>query len=131
MTPSTVRDKMKAALNITGLRVYDTIPENIVPPAAIVGNLTMDWDLVMKRGADTANLDVTVIAGRMSDRAAQDYLDGLLTATGNSSIKTKIEADQTLGGSVSSIRCLRASPLSVTVSGVEMLAYRFEVVCYG
>jgi hypothetical protein len=67
----------------------------------------------------------------MSDRAAQDYLDGLLTATGNTSIKTKIEADQTLGGSVSSIRCLRASPLSVTVSGVEMLAYRFEVVCYG
>ena len=131
MTPSTVRDKMKLALNITGLRVYDTIPENIVPPAAVVGNLSMDWDLVMKRGADPANLDVTVIAGRMRDRAALDYLDGLLAGTGNSSIKTKIEADQTLGGSVSSIRCLRASPLSVTVSGVEMLAYRFEVVCYG
>ena len=131
MTPSTVRDKMKLALNITGLRVYDTIPENVIPPAAVIGNLTMEWDLVMKRGADTANLDITVIAGRMSARAAQDYLDGLLTATGSSSVKTKIEADQTLGGSVSSIRCLRASPLSVTVSGVEMLAYRFEVVCYG
>lgn len=122
---------MKLALNITGLRVYDTIPEHVVPPAAIVGNLTLEWDLVMKRGADTANLDITLIAGRMSDRAAQDYLDSLLTASGTNSIKTKIESDQTLGGSVTSIRCNRASPLSVTVSGVEMLAYRFEVVCYG
>ena len=42
MTPSTVRDKMKLALDITGLRVYDTIPENIIPPAAVVGNLSID-----------------------------------------------------------------------------------------
>lgn len=131
MTPSTVRDKMKAALNITGLRVYDTIPDNIVPPAAVVGQLSMEWDLVMARGADTATLDVIVIAGRMSERAAQDYLDGLLTGTGANSIKTKIEADQTLGGSVSSIRCRTADPVAMAVSGVEMLAYRFSVVCYG
>ena len=71
MTPSLVRDALKAKLDITGLRSYDTIPEHIVPPAAVVGNLSIDWDLVMKRGADTANLDVTVITGRMSDRAAQ------------------------------------------------------------
>jgi hypothetical protein len=120
VTPSAVRDALKAKLDITGLRSYDTIPEHIVPPAAVVGNLSIDWDLVMKRGADTANLDVTVITGRMSDRAAQDFLDS-----------TKIEADQTLNGTVTSVRCLRASPLAVTVSGVDMLAYRFEVVCYG
>jgi hypothetical protein len=82
VTPSAVRDALKAKLDITGLRSYDTIPEHIVPPAAVVGNLSIDWDLVMKRGADTANLDVTVITGRMSDRAAQDFLDSILTATG-------------------------------------------------
>lgn len=131
MTPSLVRDKMKAALNIPGLRVFDTIPDNIIPPAAIVGQLSMTWDLVMARGADTANLDVMVITGRMSDRAAQDWLDQLLVGTGTKSIKTKIESDQTLGGSVSSIRVTTAEPLNINVSGVEMLAYRFAVECHG
>ena len=131
MTPSTVRDKLKAALNITGLRVFDTIPEHIVPPAAVIGQLSLDWDLVFARGADSATCDITVIAGRMSDRAAQDFLDGLLTASGNNSIKTKVEADQTLGGSVTSVRCTTATPTTITVSGVEMLAYRFAISLWG
>jgi hypothetical protein len=131
VTPSTVRDALKNALNITGLRAYDTIPENVVPPAAVVGQLAIDWDLVMTRGADTANVDVIVVAGRMSDRASQDFLDGLLTASGASSVKTKLEADRTLGGEVSTLRVRSADPIQMSVSGVEMLAYRFSVVLYG
>jgi hypothetical protein len=131
VTPSSVRDAIKNALTITGLRAYDTVPENVVPPAAVVGQLSLEWDLVMARAADTATLDVIVIAGRMSDRAAQDYLDSLLTATGNTSVKTKIEADRTLGGTVSNVRVTSADPVSMSVSGVEMLAYRFSVVLYG
>ena len=131
MTPSSVRDAIKNSLSITGLRAYDTVPENVVPPAAVVGQLSIEWDLVMARAADTATLDVIVIAGRMSDRAAQDYLDSLLTASGNTSVKTKIEADRTLGGTVSNVRVTSADPVSMSVSGVEMLAYRFSVVLYG
>jgi hypothetical protein len=131
VTPSTVRDKLKAALNITGLRVFDTVPDNVIPPAAVIGQLSIEWDLVFARGADSATCDIIVIAGRMSERSAQDYLDNLLTATGNSSIKTKIESDQTLGGSVTSVRCTSANPLNITVSGVEMLAYRFSVELFG
>ena len=131
MTPSTVRDALKNALNITGLRAYDTIPENVVPPAAVVGQLAIEWDLVMARGADTANLDVIVVAGRMSDRASQDFLDGLLAASGASSVKTKLEADRTLGGEVSNLRVVSADPMQMSVSGVEMLAYRFSVILYG
>jgi hypothetical protein len=131
VTPSTVRDNLKNALNITGLRAYDTIPENVVPPAAVVGQLSIDWDLVMGRAADTANVDVIVVAGRMSDRAAQDYLDDLLTASGASSVKTKLENDPTLGGAVSTLRVRSADPIQMSVSGVEMLAYRFSVVLYG
>ena len=118
MTPSTVRDKLKLALNITGLRVFDTIPENIVPPAAVVGQLSIEWDLVMARGADTATVDIFVVAGRMSDRSAQDYLDSLLTATGANSIKTKIESDQTLGGSEEGCSCHDAILVLVCVGGV-------------
>lgn len=131
MTPSTVRDNLKNAISITGLRVFDTIPENVVPPAAFVGQLSFEWDLTFARGADSATCDVIVVAGRMSDRAAQDYLDSILTASGNSSIKTKIEADPTLNGAVAAVRCTSASPVSMTVSGVEMLAYRFTVELWG
>jgi hypothetical protein len=131
VTPSTVRDKLKLALNITGLRVYDTIPDNIIPPAAVIGQLTIDFDLVFQRGADSGTVDVIVISGRMSERAAQDYLDSLITSTGTTSVKTKLESDQTLGGSVTSVRVVRAEPVSMTVSGVEMLAYRFQVEVWG
>lgn len=131
MTPSTVRDKLKLALNIAGLRVYDTIPDNIIPPAAVIGQLTIDFDLVFQRGADSGTVDVIVISGRMSERAAQDYLDSLITSTGATSVKTKLESDQTLGGSVTSVRVVRAEPVSMTVSGVEMLAYRFQVEVWG
>lgn len=131
MTPSTVRDKLKAAVNIAGLRVYDTVPDGLIPPALVIGQLSIEWDLVFARGADSATVDLILIAGRMSDRAAQDYLDGFLTATGANSIKTKVEADQTLGGSVSSVRVVSATPISLTVAGVEMLAYRFAVALWG
>lgn len=131
MIPSQVRDALKTAVNITGLRVYDTVPDGLMPPALVVGQLSIDWDLVFARGADSATVDLILIAGRMSDRAAQDYLDGLLTPSGNNSIKTKIEADQTLGGTVSSVRCVSAVPVAVTVAGVEMLAYRFSVELWG
>jgi hypothetical protein len=131
VTPSTVRDKLKDAVNITGLRVYDTVPDGLIPPALVVGQLSLNWDLVMARGADSGEIDLILIAGRMSDRAAQDYLDSFLTATGTNSIKTKVEADQTLGGSVSSVRVVTATPLSLTVAGVEMLAYRYAVALWG
>ena len=131
MTPSTVRDALKTACTITGLRVYDTVPDGLIPPALVIGQLSIEWDLVFKRGADSATIDLILIAGRMSDRAAQDYLDGFITASGANSIKTLIEADQTLGGSVTSVRCVSATPVSLTVAGVEMLAYRFAVELFG
>ena len=131
MTPSSVRDALKTAINVSGLRVYDTVPDGLIPPALVIGQLSIEWDLVFKRGADSATVDLILIAGRMSDRAAQDYLDGFITASGANSIKTLIEADQTLGGSVTSVRCVSATPVSLTVAGVEMLAYRFAVELYG
>lgn len=131
MIPSTVRDRLKAALNITGLRVYDTIPDGLVPPAAVIGQLSIDFDLTLVKGVESGSVDIMVIAGRMSERAAQDYLDNLLQSTGNSSVKTKVESDQTLGGATTSVRVVRAEPVSISVSGVDMLAYRFQVEVWG
>lgn len=133
MTPSAVRDGIKnALLNISGLRAYDTIPDGLVPPGAIVGQLSYDWDLVVPKGnLDQANLDVVVIVGRMNERSAQDKLDAFLSGSGAGSIRTVLQADPTFGGTVAGSILQSANPISATVSGVEMLAYRFQMEVFG
>ena len=73
MIPSTVRDGLKTNLQtITGLRVYDLIPEIPTPPCAVVGQLDFTFDIDNARGLDQAEVDVYVIVQRFSERAGQD-----------------------------------------------------------
>jgi hypothetical protein len=65
----------------------------------------------------------------MSERTASDRLDIYLAGSGAGSVKAAI--DGTLGGAVASARVTRAEPRTVVVSGIEMLAYRYEVEIYG
>lgn len=132
MNPSTVRDGLKANLTtITGLRCYDTIPDSINVPAGIVGLLSLSFDQALKRGLDSATVDVTVLVSRMSERSAQNKLDSLLASTGANSIKTALESDTTLSGSVSTSRVLSATPTVVQVGGIDYLAYSYNVEIYG
>jgi hypothetical protein len=67
MQPSKVRDGLKANLqSIEGLRVYDLVPDVIVPPCAIIGQLDLVFDLNNARGLDSASVDVMVIVQRFS-----------------------------------------------------------------
>ena len=135
MIPSDVRDGIKTAINITGLRVYDTIPDGLVPPALVIGQLSLTWEYVLANKLDTATIDLILITGRMSERSAQDYLDSFLAPTGATSIKAKLDAATTLPkasvATVSTSRVVSATPISVSVSGVEMLAYRYSMELYG
>lgn len=99
---------------------------------AAVGQLSMTWDEVLPVGnLDVANLDVYVVVGRMNERAAQDRLDGYLAGSGAGSIRAALQADPTFSGSVSSSVLRTATPISATLSGVEMLAYRYSMELYG
>jgi|DEB3_MinimDraft_2_1074329.scaffolds.fasta_scaffold38726_2 ABC-type xylose transport system substrate-binding protein len=132
MTVSTVRDNLKTQLSsISGLRIYDTVPDSINTPAAVVGMLDMDFDATMNRGYDRATLDVILITGRMSERSAQNTLDTYLSGSGNSSIKTVVEANKTLSGAVQTLRVTAATSGSIQVSGIDYLAYRFRVELIG
>lgn len=132
MTPSSVRDGLKTRLaTITGLRTYDIVPDGIAPPAAVVGLLSLDFDMSMQRYLDHGDIEILVIVGRMSERAAQDKLDAYLAGSGTSSIKAAIEADTTLGGSVQTCRVISAQPTTITVSGAEMLCYRYQIEVVG
>ena len=132
MIPSNVRDGLKTRLQtITGLRVYDLIPDTVTPPAAIVGQLDFTFDLNNARGLDQANCDVLVIVQRLSERVAQDKLDAFLAGSGAGSIKTAIEADKTLSGAVQTLRVVSASPGTITSANIDYLSYQYAVELIG
>lgn len=127
MTPSGVRSGLATRLaTIAGLRCFDYVPDGLAPPAAVVEPLEINFDQSMNRGSDNYRAFILVIVGRMSERSANDSLDTYIPA-----VKSAIEADKTLGGACSTLQVTSALPREVVVSGVDMLAYRFEVNIYG
>ncbi len=129
---SGVRDALKDNLQtITGLRVYDQIPDIVVPPCAIVGQLDFIFDVDNARGLDQASVDVFVIVQRISERAGQDKLDLFLAGSGSGSVKTAIESDRTLGGLVDTLRVISADSGTYTSGDTSFLSYRYNITIYG
>ncbi len=132
MVPSNVRNGLKTNLTaITGLRCFDIVPDTVPLPAAVVGQLDFSFDASMVRGLDTAECEILLIVGRMSERAGQNRLDLYLSGSGSSSIKAAIEADKTLGGACSTLRVTTATAGTITNAGADMLAYRYRVEIIG
>ena len=127
-----VRDAIKNNLQtITNLRVYDLIPDVIVPPCAVVGQLDFTFDIDNQRGLDQASVDVFVIVQRISERTGQDKLDLLLAGSGNGSIKTAIESDRSLGGLVNTLRVISAESGTYTSGDQSFLSYRYNLTIWG
>lgn len=132
MNVSNVRDGLKTRLaTITGLRVWDVIPDQVTPPGAVVGQLDFTFDIDNARGVDLANVDIYVIVQRMDARSGQNKLDGYLAGSGSSSIKAAIEADRTLGGTVNTLRVTRAEAGTYLQGDVTFLSYRFSLTIWG
>jgi hypothetical protein len=134
ITISSLRAGAQTQLDtITALRtVYDYIPDTApATPAAIVGNVSITWDEANARGLDAASFSVYVVVSRMSERSGQDTLDALLAGTGSGSVKTALESGGTLNGSCSTMQVTQASPISISMGGVEFFAYEYTVEAYG
>jgi hypothetical protein len=127
-----VRDALKNNLQtITNLRVYDLIPDVIVPPCAVVGQLDFTFDIDNQRGLDQASVDVFVIVQRISERSGQDKLDNFLAGSGTGSIKTAIESDRTLGGLVNTLRVISADSGTYTSGEQSFISYRYNLTIWG
>lgn len=89
--------------DIDGLAVFDTPPESLHPPAAVVMPPSVDYrQSFSASGVCRADIDVVVLtapAGSFTD-AAFRMLWPYMDHSGTKSIFAKIEADQTLGGVV-------------------------------
>lgn len=131
MNVSTVRDGLKTRLQtISGLRVYDIIPDKVTPPSAIVGQLDFTFDIDNARGLDQATCDIYVIVQRLDARSGQNKLDEYLSS-GSKSIKTAIEGDRTLGGAVNTLRVTSAEAGTYIEGEVTFLSYRYRLTIWG
>lgn len=132
MIPSQIREGLKNNLSdIDNLRCYDLVPDVLVPPCAVIGQLDFTFDLNNARGLDQANLDVFVIVQRFSERTGQDKLDKFLSGSGDFSIKAAIESDKTLSGACNTLRVTSAESGTYQMSDVDYLSYRYRITIYG
>lgn len=127
MNVASIRDGLLTALDtVAGLRCYDTIPEDIVVPAAVVvpDDPFTEYAIVVNRGTVTLHFRITLVVSKTSMRAGQDLLDGYLS-TGSaetSSVVDALYADATLGGSASTLVVVEGVEYGSTVIGsVEYL----------
>lgn len=127
-----VMDAIGARLvGVTGLRVYDYAADAASPPAAIVALPdVVEYDETGLRALDRVVIPVTVLVGRVSDRAARDQLAKFVSGTGTSSIKTAIEVDPPLGGAAQTVRVIGARTEIVTIQAIEYLGASFDVEVY-
>ncbi len=132
MIISDIREGIKKNLSsIDGLRAYDLVPDVIVPPCVVVGQLDFTFDLNNARGLDQANLDVFVIVQRFSERTGQDKLDKYLAGSGDYSIKAAIESDRTLGGACNTLRVTSAESGTYQMGDIDYLSYRYRLTVWG
>lgn len=98
-TMAQIRDGLKTTIsNISGLRVYDTVPDQAINfPVCLFIPTSIEFDLAMQRGTDRYEFELTIAVQRADSRTAQDKLDAFVTGSGSSSIRQVIYNNSSLG----------------------------------
>jgi hypothetical protein len=116
--------------NIPGLRVSNTIPDQPNPPQAVIALNSVSYDQTFQRGMAEYNFVISVIAGRVSERRAQQTLDSFISF-GSATIKDAVEKDKTLGGEAFDVRVSEMTNIgAVSLGEVIYLGADFNVQVY-
>ena len=129
---SALRSGIAANLStISGLRVSDTVPDQINPPQAIVSLSSVSFDKAMHKGLTLYTFTLTVLVARQSERSGQAKLDTYVQSSGASSIKLAVESDRTLGGAAYDCTCPQVTSYGVTTIGdVNYISGEFQILAY-
>jgi hypothetical protein len=113
---------------ISGLRTAATVPDQVNPPIAVIIPERVTYDEAYARGLVVYTFIVQVVVGKVSERSAQNRLDGFVNPTGTTSIKAAIEADKSLGGVVFDSRVTEMTTYTVVQIGdIAYLSCEFRV----
>jgi len=117
---------------ISGLRTSVYQPEQLNPPMAFPTLNSVTYHNAMGGGDVTMLWTINVIVGRYVDRTAFATLDGFLSYSGATSIRTAIESDKTLGGVCQTLVLPSgANIMSLSSGDAEFLQIQFQVTVHG
>lgn len=129
MNISEVAAEVSARLNtINGLRCFPYQPGSITPPAAMVLNPSpgdLQYDKTYGRGMDRMTLPLLLVAGRASERTAQDAIRAYLDGSGARSVKATLESGEYT--SLDSLVVMTSGVDGVSIGGTEYLAALFDL----
>jgi hypothetical protein len=126
-----VMDEIGEALeSIAGLRVFPYTADKVTPPAAIVDLPDkVTFDETYQRGADAFTIPVTVVVGKVSDRASRDAIAAYVAGSGPASVKSAVDGwNYTEADSVTVTGCEFAV---VTFAATQYLGALFDVDVLG
>lgn len=125
-----IHDGLETRLaTISGLRVCSV--DRVSVPAAVVGEVEIDFDQSMGRGLDAMEWKIRVYASSASDRAGLTKLNSFLAGSGALSVKAAIEGDRTLGGAAQTLRVVRVGGYGVyEVAGQQYMGAEFTVAVW-
>lgn len=130
-TLTAIRDAIKTTLeaNITGLWVYDTVPDAVQLPCVIVKPTTGNFAQTFGRGTDSWSFDLEVLVQLDDIDLAQDRLDAYVNGSGSSSLRQVIFQNRTLGLSDTNAAVLSMSSYGTQndVAGVPHLGAALEL----
>lgn len=131
-TVNQILDGLVARLNtIAGLRCYDRPADIQAVPSAYIMLESIDYQGSFALGNAQHQMTVTVVVGRISDRAAYQSLSDYCATTGTKSIRAAIEADRTLGGNAQTLVVQRADNVRALTQGdADYLAVDFAVLVH-
>jgi hypothetical protein len=126
-----VMDEVGAALStMDNLNVYPYNADSVVPPAVVIGwPDQIEYDQTYGRGSDKITLPMWVVVGRQDQRTSRDRLAVYLDGAGDKSIKALVD-----GGTYTAcdtVRVATASPVALTLGGVDYLAAAFDIEIMG
>jgi hypothetical protein len=129
MTIAQLRSGLKTNLQtISNLRVYDTLPDVVNPPAALISLEKISYNQQNRNSMGLYSFKVTVVLGRVAERTAQQSLDVLVEPTG---VKAALESDPSLGGSAFEVFVPELSAYgAVSINGIDYLSAEFSVSVY-
>lgn len=124
-----LRDGLRTNLaTISGLRAYDTVPDNPSPPFAVILPSSIRYWTAMNRGVSEYEFTILVVVGRVSERIAQDTLDSYCNPSGSTSVPVAVESSPTLGGQAFDCRVVEMRNYQqLAIGEVTYLAAEFVV----
>ncbi len=112
---------------IDGLRTVDREPQTVSPPIAICTFDSLVYDETAD-GCFTIGLKVTVVVSKADAKAAQATIYDYIDPDGPSSILQALNAEPTLGGTVSDWDSLQVNGLVVvTIASTDYLGVEFSL----